>query len=72
MGRWRRHRGVEPLGELSDDIDTLGKRTEAEAIDEATLVELRDAQTRLASEQARYQIAFRQDLAEIAERWRRG
>ncbi|HEX4980450.1 MAG TPA: hypothetical protein VFV63_02080 [Ilumatobacteraceae bacterium] len=60
------------LGELSDDIDTLGKRSEAEAIDEATLVELRDAQTRLASEQARYQIAFRQDLAEIAERWRRG
>ena len=60
------------LGELSDDIDTLGKRTEAEAIDEATLVELRDAQTRLAGEQVRYQIAFRQDLAEIAERWRRG
>jgi hypothetical protein len=60
------------LGELSDDIDTLGKRTEADAIDEATLVELRGAQTRLASEQARYQIAFRQDLAEIAERWRRG
>jgi predicted nucleic acid-binding Zn-ribbon protein len=60
------------LGELSDDIDTLGKRSEAEAIDEATLAELRDAQTRLAGEQARYQIAFRQDLAEIAERWRRG
>jgi len=59
------------LGELSDDIDTLGKRSEADAIDEATLVALRDAQTRLASEQARYQIAFRQDLAEIAERWRR-
>ena len=59
------------LGELSDDIDTLGKRTEAEAIDEATLVELRDAQTRLAGEQARYQIAFRQDLAEIAERWQK-
>ena len=58
------------LGELSDDIDTLGKRTEADAIDEATLVALRDAQTRLAGEQARYQIAFRQDLAEIAERWR--
>ena len=60
------------LGELSDDIDTLGKRTEGEAIDEETIVELRGAQTRLASEQARYQIAFRQDLAEIAERWRRG
>ena len=60
------------LGELSDDIETLGKRSEVETIDEATLVELRDAQTRLAGEQARYQIAFRQDLAEIAERWRRG
>ncbi len=59
------------LGELSGDIETLGKRTEAEAIDEATLVDLRDSQTRLANEQARYQIAFRQDLAEIAERWRR-
>jgi predicted nucleic acid-binding Zn-ribbon protein len=59
------------LGELSDDINTLGKRSEADAIDEATLAELRDAQTRLAGEQARYQIAFRQDLAEIAERWRR-
>ena len=60
------------LGELSDDIDTLGKRTEADAIDEATVAHLRDAQTRLAGEQARYQIAFRQDLAEIAERWRTG
>jgi hypothetical protein len=59
------------LGELSDDIDTLGKRTEADTVDEAALVALRDAQTRLANEQARYQIAFRQDLAEIAERWRR-
>jgi chromosome segregation ATPase len=59
------------LGELSDDIDTLGKRAEADTVDEAALVALRDAQTRLASEQARYQIAFRQDLAEIAERWRR-
>jgi DNA repair exonuclease SbcCD ATPase subunit len=60
------------LGELSDDIDTLGKRSEAGAVDEATLVELRGAQTRLANEQARYQIAFREDLAAIAERWRRG
>ena len=60
------------LGELSDDIETLGKRSEAEAIDEATIIELRDSQIRLANEQARYQITFRQDLAEIAERWRRG
>ena len=60
------------LGELSDDIETLGKRSEAEAIDEATIIDLRDSQIRLANEQARYQISFREDLAEIAERWRRG
>jgi hypothetical protein len=56
---------------LSDDIETLGKRSEAEAIDEATIIELRDSQIRLANEQARYQITFREDLAEIAERWKR-
>jgi hypothetical protein len=59
------------LGELSSDIESLGKRAEANVIDEALLAELRDAQTRLANEQARYQIAFRQDLAEIADSLRR-
>ncbi len=35
---------------------------------EAIAIEIRDAQVKLANEQARYQIAFRQDLAELAER----
>ena len=38
---------------------------------EAIAVEIRDAQVKLANEQARYQIAFRNDLAEMAERLRR-
>jgi hypothetical protein len=45
------------LGELSSDIDSLGQRTDAANVD----------QIRLATEQARYQIAFRQDLAEVVE-----
>ena len=45
------------LGELSSDIDSLGQRAESALVD----------QVRLATEQARYQIAFRQDLAEVAE-----
>jgi hypothetical protein len=42
---------------LSSDIDSLGQRTDAANVD----------QVRLATEQARYQIAFRQDLAEVVE-----
>ena len=38
---------------------------------EQLLAPIRDAQARLANEQARYQIAFREDLAEIADRLRR-
>src|SRR5215207_5930355 len=38
---------------------------------EAIAVEIRDAQVKLANEQARYQIAFRHDLAELAERLKR-
>ena len=45
------------LSELSSDIDSLGQRTDAATVD----------QVRLANEQARYQIAFRQDLAEVVE-----
>lgn len=55
------------LSELSTDLDTLGS---VESIDDGTLDELRDAQTRLAEEQARYQIAFRKDLADLADRLR--
>ncbi len=69
------------LSELSGDLDAIGSR-EADATPsrEATadqhvvaeaVDELRDAQLRLANEQARYQIAFRHELAELAERLRR-
>ena len=34
-------------------------------------MEMRDAQVKLANEQARYQIAFRQDIADLAERLKR-
>ncbi len=56
------------ITELSDDIGALGGNKPAtdEVVDE-----LRTAQTDLAAEQARYQIAFRQDLAELADRLRR-
>jgi len=62
------------LTELSTDIDRLGQRTNdlgsnIEQLTELpTLVEgVRSDQARLANEQARYEIAFRQDLAEVAE-----
>ena len=38
---------------------------------EEIFTELREGQTRLANEQARYQIAFRQDLANLVEQLRR-
>jgi chromosome segregation ATPase len=56
------------IDELSGELDAAGGTTPPtdEVVDE-----LRDAQTRLANEQARYQIAFRQDLAELADRLKR-
>lgn len=66
------------LTELSGDIDSLGRRTDAIDGEMGRLGSLPDVvdevrtdQVRLASEQARYEIAFRQDLAEIAERVQR-
>jgi len=59
------------LGELSNDIDAVARRPDPSAIDEETLEELRDTQLRLANEQVRYQIAFRSDLAKLAEQLRR-
>lgn len=56
------------INEISADLDRLG---DAGPPAERVVDELRDAQERLASEQARYQIAFRQDLAELADRLRR-
>ena len=62
------------LTELSTDIDKLGHRTQdlSEHIDHlaelpSVVDEVRSDQARLANEQARYEIAFRQDLAEVAE-----
>jgi septal ring factor EnvC (AmiA/AmiB activator) len=74
------------VSELGTELDELARRADAAppsddarepvaTIDQAALDELltpiRDAQGRLANEQARYQIAFREDLAELADRLRR-
>lgn len=56
------------ITELGSELSSLDRSTDQDST--AALDELRDAQTRLASEQARYQIAFRQDLAELADRLR--
>jgi predicted transcriptional regulator len=58
------------LHELGNDIASLADRDDESAV-ENTITELRANQTRIANEQARYEIAFRQDLAEIAEMIRR-
>jgi hypothetical protein len=59
------------LSELGNDIDALANRPEGAGVDEAVLEELRDSQLRLANEQVRYQIAFRSDLARVAEQLRK-
>ena len=71
------------VSELGRDIDGLGgfgnsNGDDANAADNGDrhlnaelLAELQDAQTKLAEEQARYEIAFRQDLATLAEHVRR-
>ena len=50
---------VNQLTELGNDIDALQRRPDPEPLDEERIEELLDTQTRLANEQARYQIAFR-------------
>ena len=56
------------ITELSGDVESIAK--ERPPTDDIVL-EIRDAQVKLATEQARYQIAFREDLAALAERLRR-
>lgn len=56
------------ISEISGDLESLGSN---EPPTDRIVDELRDAQERLANEQARYQIAFRQDLAELADRLKR-
>ncbi|MHB1090627.1 MAG: hypothetical protein ACYC06_10375 [Ilumatobacteraceae bacterium] len=58
------------LHELSSDIEAITqKENDPESV--SVLEQLRVSQTRIANEQARYQIAFRQDLAVIAEQLRK-
>ena len=59
------------ISELGGEIDALQKRAEAEPMADEVADLLRDSQERLASEQARYQIAFREDLARLAEQLKR-
>ena len=59
------------VSELGTDLDALTRRPPEERPDPAEFEELRDGQVRLANEQARYQIAFREDLARLAEQLRR-
>jgi hypothetical protein len=63
------------ISELGRDIDGLGQRV-PELLDGSVSDEVVDAlrggQVKLANEQARYEIAFRQDLAALAEQLRHG
>jgi hypothetical protein len=56
------------ITELSGDVESLA--ADRPPTDDV-VTEIRAAQVQLANEQARYQIAFREDLAELAERLRR-
>jgi hypothetical protein len=58
------------VSELGNDIDALAQQP-PDSTGGAEIGELRDGQARLANEQARYQIAFREDLARLAEQLRR-
>jgi hypothetical protein len=57
------------LTELGHDIDALDAR--GNGLDPAVLGDIRDGQVRLANEQARYQMAFREDLARLATELKR-
>lgn len=69
------------INEIGSDIDALASLPSADgspveppslsALSDEVLDALRTAQVRLASEQARYEIAFREDLAALAEQVRR-
>lgn len=68
------------LSELGNDIERLSSRPadapssngqSTPVVSDETVEALRAGQTRLAAEQARYEIAFRQDLATLAEQIRK-
>jgi len=58
------------MHELSSDIESIAQR-ESDQVQGEELEQLRVSQTQIANEQARYEIAFRQDLAVIAEQLRK-
>jgi len=59
------------LTELGHDIDALAARRPGDGDGAVVIGELRDGQVRLANEQARYQLAFREDLARLADSLKR-
>jgi hypothetical protein len=60
------------IDELAGEIEALHQRTTlAATVSPEALDALRAGQVRLANEQARYEIAFRQDLATLADELRR-
>jgi DNA repair exonuclease SbcCD ATPase subunit len=64
------------MSELGRDIDGLAERAPAQQVaagmvSDEVIAELKNSQVKLAAEQARYEIAFRQDLATLAEHLRR-
>ena len=62
------------ISELGRDIDGLAEvgTPGTPGVSDTVIDHLRTAQVKLANEQARYEIAFREDLAALAERVRRG
>ena len=64
---------VNQLDELGGELDALGRAVEVNDVGQirTKLDDITSGQERLANEQARYEIQFRQDLAEAAERFRR-
>jgi len=60
------------LAELGREIDSLAttETTSTVEVDDAAIQSLRSGQVRLATEQARYEISFREDLALLAEQVR--
>jgi CII-binding regulator of phage lambda lysogenization HflD len=58
------------IHELGSEIETITKSSQ-DSVSREALEQLRVSQIRIANEQARYEIAFRQDLAELVEQIRR-
>ena len=57
------------IHELGNEIEQLEKQGDSASAE--TIAQLHATQIRLATEQARYEITFRQDLAELADQLRR-